>query len=850
MSSERVVVRGVVRGWRGRDARPPIVGGERYREVMSESAPPSSPAPTEARTLECTIEFVLFVRDDGTTVVRAQTADAAGAGTQRAAIPRGLAQRDAAQPADGSTLTASGLALAGARPGETLALTGTWTEHPRYGPRFAVTAAERLRPSSVRAIQRYLGSGLVRGIGPQLAAAITEQFGEQTLDVIDRSPDRLAEVFGIGRQRTRLITDSWLTHKAIRDLMVALRGFGVSPLLAERLHRAFGENALATLTSSPYRLVGEIDGIGFLTADRIALAGGIPLGSPQRMEAAVWEVCAQRARQAGHCYLPVAEAVRQAAELVGQDPALVRAAVERLAVGRGAQLVLLDHPVTGAPLAAPRALHRAETRVARLLAALAAAESDLPKAVLRKLEAGDFAGAPGRAVEPEAVRPGTGEPGQSQPADADSVHTKAPHDQPLHSGQLAAIRMALTHPVSIITGGPGCGKSHTVRTVVELVRAGGGSVTLAAPTGKAARRLAELTGAPTMTVHRLAADPHQGDFGRGFGAVGGGGAGAAPADDTLFGARTTMVHLIVIDEASMLDTQLAARLIEKIPQGTHLLLVGDTGQLPSVGPGTVLADVLSVPAIARTELTHVFRQAEESTIITNAHRIRTGQQPQTRRSDFWFEALDDPRAIAQLCVQIATERLPAKLGVTPDEVQVLSPTRRGPAGTVDLGRLLQDKRNPRTENEPEYWSGARVFRVGDRVMATRNDYGKGEHGIFNGTLGTVVNLDLKEGRLEVHTDDGDYAGYEFDELDDLTHAYAISVHKAQGSEFPHVVAPITMDAPLLLTRRLLYTMVTRAQKTVVLVGQPRALQLALDTTGPHRNTLLDHLLADAMGARV
>ena len=846
---------------------------------------------TGTQTIECTIEFVLYVRDDGTTVVRAQTAD-------RTAVPPAARELPSAYqsgqngPGD-QGFAAAGLALAGARPGETLALTGSWTEHPRYGLRFAVTAADRLRPSSVRAIQRYLGSGLVRGIGPQLAAAITEQFGEQTLDVIDDSPERLAEVFGIGRRRTRMITESWLTHKAIRDLMVALRGFGVSPLLAERLYRAFGENALSTLTSSPYRLVGEIDGIGFLTADRIALSGGIPLGSPQRMEAAVWEVCAQRARQAGHCHLAVAEVVRQSAELVGQDPALVRAAVDRLAAGRGAQLILLDHPVTGTPLAAPRSLYRAETRVARLLAALAGAESDLPKTVLRKFDAGDFESAPrpaaggspaegllagetGRlpgAASGVAFGAASDEPPPDGPDGPDVESSEPPRAQPLHPGQLAAVRMALTNTVSIITGGPGCGKSHTVRTVVELVRAGGGSVTLAAPTGKAARRLAELTGAPAMTVHRLAADPHPASASPGSGFGGGSDSGpgsafgsglghalgldsaspsaAAPQDalDTLFGPRTTMVDLIVVDEASMLDTQLAARLIEKIPQGTHLLLVGDTGQLPSVGPGTVLADLLSVPSIPRTELTHVFRQAEESTIIANAHRIRTGQQPQTRRSDFWFEALDDPRAIAQLCVQIATERLPAKLGVAPDEVQVLCPTRRGAAGTVDLGRLLQEQRNPRTENEPEFWSGARVFRVGDRVMATRNDYGKGEHGIFNGTLGTVVNLDLKEGRLEVHTDDGDYAGYEFDELDDLTHAYAISVHKAQGSEFPHIVAPITMDAPLLLTRRLLYTMVTRAQRTVVLVGQPRALQLALDTTGPHRNTLLDYLLADAMSAR-
>jgi exodeoxyribonuclease V alpha subunit len=261
----------------------------------------------------------------------------------------------------------------------------------------------------------------------------------------------------------------------------------------------------------------------------------------------------------------------------------------------------------------------------------------------------------------------------------------------------------------------------------------------------------------------------------------------------------------------------------------------------------VLADVLRVPAIARTELTHVFRQAQDSTITANAHRIRAGQPPELRRADFWFAELDDPKEIARLVVQIATERLPAKLGVDPGEVQVLCPTRRGAAGTVELGRLLQDRRNPRQDNEPEFWSGSRVFRVGDRVMAARNDYAKGEQGIFNGTLGTVVDLDLKDSRLEVLTDDGEQVGYDFAELDDLIHAYALSVHKAQGSEFEHVVAPLTLDAPLLLTRSLLYTLVTRARRSVVLVGQPRALRQALETPGAQRNTLLAHALAAQLG---
>ncbi len=751
-------------------------------------------------SLDCVVEFVLFVREDGFTALRA------------APVP-GSHTEDAP---DGG-LTAVGTELAGARPGEGLRLSGRWTEHRRHGRQFAVEACERHPPAGVPAIRRYLGSGLVRGVGPLLAQAITDRFGEDTLEVIDRAPTRLAEVYGIGERRTRRITESWQAQKAIKELMRQLRAYGVSPLLAEPIHRAFGEEALKTVAEDPYRMVGEVDGIGFTAADRIALANGGALDAPARMEAAIWEVCAVRARQAGHCHLPADQAVKEAVALVEQEPRLLRDAAARLTIGRGAPLVAEQHPVTGEPLLAPRSLRRAENRLARALAILAEAESDLPEKVRRTVAADRF---------------GEG----------------------LHPGQREAVRMALTYPVSVLTGGPGCGKSHTVREIVELVRAGGGSVTLAAPTGKAARRLAELTGARTMTVHRLAAGPGFDDDEADSDhddTSGADGERESPdgADDggALFGARTTMVHLIVIDEASMLDVHLAARLICAIPPGTHLLLVGDTDQLPSVGPGSVLADVLRVPSIPRTELTHVFRQAEQSTIIANAHRIRAGQLPELRRADFWFAELDDPQEIARLVVQIATERLPRKLGADPGDVQVLCPTRRGAAGTVELGRLLQDRRNPRQDNEPEFWSGSRVFRTGDRVMAARNDYSKGEQGIFNGTLGTVIDLDLKDGRLEVLTDDGEQVGYDFTELDDLIHAYAVSVHKAQGSEFPHVVAPITLDAPALLTRSLLYTLVTRARSTVVLVGQPRALRQALDTPGPRRKTLLAYALAEQLG---
>lgn len=769
---------------------------------------PSDTASVAERTevtaeVECVVEYIHFIRDDGFTVLRALPAR----GTEPGA----------------AGFAAAGVELAGVRPGETLRLTGHWEETRRHGPRLAVAACERLRPESVRAIRRYLASGLVRGIGPLLAQALTDRFGAQTLEVIEREPERLAEVYGIGKRRSRWIVDSWHAQAEIRELMKALRGYGISPLLAERLHRDYGGCALETLTRYPYRLVGEVDGIGFATADRIALAEGQPPTGEERLEAAVWEVAAGEGPRSGHCHLPADQIVGEAAQLAEQPPELLRAALERLGTGKSSPIVLERHPGTGVEIAAVRAANRAERRLAHDLAALAAAPSDLPRGVRRLLEEDGFG--------------------------AD-----------LAQGQREAVRMALTHTVSVLTGGPGCGKSHTVRELVRLVRAGGGSVTLAAPTGKAARRLAELTGAEAMTVHRLAADPETGGragaaahaaspgTSRGLTAAsarldGEEARAAEEADEAdpgaLFsGHQTTMVHLIVVDEASMLDVYLAARLAAKIPPGTHLLLVGDVDQLPSVGPGAVLADLLAVPTIARTTLTKVFRQAEQSTITANAHLIRRGEVPQLKRSDFWFAELDDPERIAELVAEIATERLPRKLGVDPTQVQVLCPARRGPAGANQLARMLQEQLNPRAENEPEYWHGPRVFRVGDRVIATRNDYHRGEHGVFNGTLGTVIDLDLKEAALTVETEDGEPIRYDLEDLDDLAHSYALTVHKAQGSEFPHIVAPLTMDAPRLLTRRLFYTLTTRARRTVVLVGQPRALRHALETEGPTRATLL------------
>ena len=735
--------------------------------------------------IECAVERLIHVRPDEFTVARVASEDA-------------------------GEFTAAGTALAGAQPGAVVRLTGRWVQHPRHGTQLAVGGCECVLPSHVRGIRMYLGSGLIRGIGPKLATAIVDEFGEDTLKVIDADPDRLLTVHGIGQGRRDLIVASWIGQKTIRDLMVVLQGLGISPLLATKIYTEFGAGSLAVVRRDPYRLIERVRGIGFAVADKIALASGVPEESPQRLQAALLDRL-DAARGEGHCYVPEAELLEQARRLVEQDPEPLARALADLAAARA--VVVEGDPRGGGaaePVVFARRLHATERALAAQLTRLLLAGSDLPPAVRRRADAMADA-----AAETDAAGGGEAGPaGETGPE--------------LPAGQRAAVIMALTHTVSVLTGGPGCGKSHTVKTIARAVRAGGGKVTLAAPTGKAARRLKELTGMPAMTVHRMVADLPDAD------------------PDALFDDGPMLADLIVVDEASMLDVFLALKLARLTPAGTHLLLVGDVDQLPSVGPGSVLRDVLAVPGVARTELTHVFRQEAGSGITANAHLIRRGRLPDDRdlhSADFWFESCEDPALVAQRVVEIATVGIPAKQGVPPGDVQVLAPTRRGLCGTVALGRSIQERLNPAAPERAEHWAGTTVFRVGDRVMPIRNNPDKGSAGVFNGTVATVSGLDLQGRTLHLRTDDGDLAVYDFEELDDLLHAYAISVHRSQGSEYPCVVAPLTTESgPLMLHRNLLYTLVTRAKRTVVLVGQRRALEIAVHNAGRSRNTALAHRL--------
>jgi exodeoxyribonuclease V alpha subunit len=680
---------------------------------------------------------------------------------------------------DAGAFVASGRALGGTQPGERLLLSGEWGEHPRYGGRLLVKRCERVAPSTVRAITLYLGSGLIRGVGPRLAHAIVSHFGEQTLKVIDAEPERLREVVNIGAVRQAQIVEAWAEQKAVAELMVALQGFGVSPLLAAKIYQSYGHDALRVLTTDPYQLVGRVRGIAFHTADRIALRSGVPASSRQRIKAAVVDRLEAAAAGGGHCFLALRALLAQVSALVEQDEEPIRQAIDALHAERR---VVVEASMADASQAVVygKQEHSREVALATQLARLFQARSTL------------------------RLRPFA-------------------EDQRLHEDQRAAVNLVLTSTVSVLTGGPGCGKSHTVAAIAATVRAMGGRVTLTAPTGKAAKRLSELTGLPAMTVHRMLAQ--RPDL----------------ADGMLFQEVPAEADLIVVDEASMLDLQLATRLTAAIPSGSHLLLVGDSDQLPSIGPGRVLADVLSVAEIPRVRLTHIFRQAQDSGIVQAAHRIRGGELPfLPGGGGFWFEELDDPAAVAERVIHLATEAIPRKQGIRPEQVQVLCPMRKGATGTVELGRRLQERLNPPRDDVDEHWYGSTVFRVGDRVMSIRNNYDKG---IFNGEIATVTGINPRDRLIDLLTDDAHQVEYAFDELDELTHAYAISVHRSQGSEYPFVVAPIVAESGgIMLRRRLLYTLITRAKTWVVLVGQREALELAVHRLGDRRNTALPQRL--------
>ncbi|GGP66997.1 SF1B family DNA helicase RecD2 [Streptomyces melanogenes] len=699
----------------------------------------------------------------------------------------------------GDLLTVVG-SLLGAQPGESLRMEGRWGSHPQYGKQFTVENYTTILPATIQGIRRYLGSGLIKGIGPRIADRIVEHFGTDTLDVIEQQPGRLVEVPGLGPKRTKLIGAAWEEQKAIKEVMVFLQGVGVSTSIAVRIYKKYEDASISVVKNQPYRLAADVWGIGFLTADRIAQAVGIPHDSPERVKAGLQYALSQSTDQ-GHCFLPEEQLIADSVKLLQVDTGLVIDCLGELVTEEG----VVREPVPGPEGGAERVtavylvpFHRAELSLAAQVVRLLRTREDR----MPGFQDVDW----DRALSWLAARTGA---------------ELAPEQQ-------EAVRLALTSKVAVLTGGPGCGKSFTVRSVVELARAKKAKVVLAAPTGRAAKRLAELTGADASTVHRLLELKPGGD--------------AAYDKD-----RPLDADLVVVDEASMLDLLLANKLVKAVAPGAHLLLVGDVDQLPSVGAGEVLRDLLAEGGpVPRVRLTRIFRQAQQSGVVTNAHRINSGVPPLTQGlSDFFHFVEEETEDAGRLAVDVAARRIPAKFGLDPRrDIQVLAPMHRGPAGAGNLNGLLQQAITPARPDLPEKRFGGRVFRVGDKVTQIRNNYEKGKNGVFNGTVGVVTALDPDEQRLTVLTDEDEEVPYDFDELDELAHAYAVTIHRSQGSEYPAVVIPVTTGAWMMLQRNLLYTAVTRARKLVVLVGSRKAIGQAVRTVSAGRRfTALAHRLS-------
>jgi exodeoxyribonuclease V alpha subunit len=689
--------------------------------------------------------------------------------------------------------------LLGAQIGESLRLRGRWTSHLKFGRQFEVQSYTTVLPATEQGIRRYLGSGLIKGIGPVMAERMVSHFGTDIMHIIDGEPDRLVEVPGLGPKRSARIKDAWAEQKAIKEVMIFLQGVGVSTSLAVKIYKKYGDESIGTVKQQPYRLAADIWGIGFKTADTIAASVGIARDSPERIKAGLAYTLSE-ATDNGHCYLPEHVLIADATKILGVPENLIVPLIPDLAAE---ELAVRDElPVPGAAgvgqlqaVYLPPFYH-SERSLGASLSRLLSSRAD-------RLEA--F-----QAVDWEKA--------------LDWLKTKTSAD--LAPEQADAVKLALTQKVAVLTGGPGCGKSFTVRSVVELARARKAKVVLAAPTGRAAKRLAELTGHEAATIHRLLK--------------------LQPGGDPKFDANNPLdADLVVIDETSMVDVILANKLVKAIAPGAHLLLVGDVDQLPSVGAGEVLRDLISAQTLPVVRLTKIFRQAQQSGIVVNAHRVNAGLPPElTGYPDFFWFNCDETEATAALVADIVARRIPARFGLDPRrDVQVLCPMHRGPAGAGNLNLLLQEALTPYREGAPERRYGGRVFRVGDKVTQLRNNYDKGTAGVFNGTTGVVTGMSIEDHALTVRTDEDEEIPYDFDELDELAHAYAVTIHRSQGSEYPAVVIPLTTSAWMMLQRNLLYTGITRAKKLVVLAGSRRALAAAVRTAGTgRRHTALAHRL--------
>ena len=662
------------------------------------------------------------------------------------------------------------------QPGESVEVVGSWTVDPRYGRQFSIDSIRAVPPTTREGIEKYLASGLVEGIGEVLARRIVEEFGEATLDILDAEPARIKEVDGIGEVRGDRIIDAWKEQRAIRSVMVFLQSHGVTTGRAVKIWNEYGTDATRILQDNPYRLAEDIRGIGFKTADAIAAELGIEKDAPERIRAGILYELSQAATE-GHMYLPLPELRERASERLSVSKGMVAASVGEL---RDTDKIVVD-PGRGDR---PAAVYEGPAFGAEVGAA----------DHLRKLLA-----------DGKLLRDGM--LGLDFDEQFESIEETVGFE--LADAQRRAVRAAWQSPVVVITGGPGTGKTTIVEAVCLIGDELGRRIELAAPTGRAAKRLGEATGRDAQTIHRLLEFSFQeGGFQR-------------DEDNPLD------VDMLIVDEASMLDTYLFHAVVRALPPGASLLLVGDVDQLPSVGPGDVLADLIESGMTEVVELTEIFRQSERSTIVVNAHRINEGEMPVVPKReanelvDFYTISAGEPEQARDRIIRAVAQRIPDAFGFDPvRDIQILSPMHRGDVGCEVLNRQLQKELNPDAETFEHY---AREWKVGDRVMQTRNNY---DLEVFNGDIGRVHEIDDFNETMRVDFD-GNVVQYPFDSLDELDLAYAITVHKSQGSEYPAVVIPVVTQHYIMLQRNLLYTAVTRARELVVLVGTRRAVGIAV-----------------------
>lgn len=673
------------------------------------------------------------------------------------------------------TFVGSALAVS---PGETVRLWGRWIDDKKFGRQLRVERYETVRPATAEAIEKYLGSGLIDGIGPHFAKKLVDAFGVDTLRVIDEEPEKLRNVGGIGRKRARQIREAWNAQRAIQSIMLFLQGHGVPMSQAARIYKQYGDAAVSVLREDPYRLAEEVAGISFKSADAIAAKLGIAKNSQQRIAAGVMYVL-REATQDGHCFLDELDVIKQAGELLGAASPEIDA---QLDVMESRKQILRERDAVYRPR-----LFNAETGCSEWLKRIISV------------------------------------PAEHVPIDVERAIAWVEKTQGilLSEEQRHAIRIAITSKVMVITGGPGTGKTTLLNGLLSIFGKKNLSLLLAAPTGRAAKRMSGATGREARTIHRLLEwSPKVGGFLRHEG-------------------NPLSADLVVLDECSMIDIYLMHSLLRALPPQCRLLLVGDVDQLPSVGPGNVLMDIIASETVPVVRLKTVFRQAAESGIITNAHRINTGEYPRYNDHDFFLIERTDPERALDTIVEVVASRLPKRFHLDPvRDIQVLAPMHRGSAGVAKLNEALREALNPKMER-----IGQRAFGLQDKVMQTRNNY---ELDVFNGDIGVIKQV-LEETREVVVEMDDRQVLYSFDNLDELTLAYASTVHKAQGSEYPAVVLPMLTEHYMMLQRNVLYTALTRASRLVVIVGDPKAIGRAVhNVRSTRRNTRLCERLRNAI----